>query len=281
VLIASVGVAPCFLLNAASFLAVIAALLLMRPAELFRGKPVAREKGLVREGFRYVWRTAELRVPLLMLGLVSVMAYNYSVILPLLTKSVFGRGGGAYGALSAAMGAGALAGALVMAGRSRPSTRLLVASTFAFGVATLVLAVAPGYYTAAALLVGIGAAAMLFNGSTNALLQLNAGHAMRGRVMALWAVVFLGSTPIGGPITGLLVRSLGVRWAIAIGGVATLATAAYGYAALRRSALQAGTCEGPACLPDEPFGGEALAESVDLAAAESKDWEPAPRPGTG
>ena len=277
VLISSVGVAPCFLLNAASFLAVIAALLLMRPAELFRGKPVAREKGQVREGFKYVWRTTELRVPLLMLGIVSVMAYNYSVILPLLTKDVFGRGGGAYGALSAAMGAGALVGALVMAGRARPSTRLLVFSTFAFGVVSLVLAVAPGYFVAGALLVGIGAAAMLFNGSTNSLLQLNAGHAMRGRVMSLWAVVFLGSTPIGGPITGLLVRGLGVRWAVAIGGVATLLVAAYGYAALRQSRLEGGTCEGPACLPDEPFGGEVLAESVDLAEADPADWEPAPR----
>ena len=277
VLISSVGVAPCFLLNAASFLAVIAALLLMRPAELFRGKPVAREKGQVREGFKYVWRTTELRVPLLMLGIVSVMAYNYSVILPLLTKDVFGRGGGAYGALSAAMGAGALVGALVMASRARPSTRLLVFSTFAFGVVSLVLAAAPGYFVAGALLVGIGAAAMLFNGSTNSLLQLNAGHAMRGRVMSLWAVVFLGSTPIGGPITGLLVRGLGVRWAVAIGGVATLLVAAYGYAALRQSRLEGGTCEGPACLPDEPFGGEVLAESVDLAEADPADWEPAPR----
>ena len=277
VLIASVGVGLCFLLNAASFLAVIAALLLMRPAQLFRGKPVAREKGQVREGFRYVWRTAELRVPLLMLGIVSVMAYNYSVILPILTKSVFGRGGGAYGALSAAMGAGALAGALVMASRTRPSTRLLAGSTGVFGVISLLLALAPGYYSAAGLLVGIGAAAMLFNGSTNSLLQLNAGHAMRGRVMALWAVVFLGSTPIGGPITGLLVRGLGVRWALAIGGIATIATAVYGYAALRRSGLEAGTCEGPACLPDEPFGGEVLAESVDLAEADPEDWDVAPR----
>lgn len=277
VLIASVGVGLCFLLNAASFLAVIAALLLMRPAELFRGKPVAREKGQVREGFRYVWRTAELRVPLLMLGIVSVMAYNYSVILPILTKSVFGRGGGAYGALSAAMGAGALVGALVMASRTRPSTRLLAGSTGVFGVISLLLALAPGYYSAAGLLVGIGAAAMLFNGSTNSLLQLNAGHAMRGRVMALWAVVFLGSTPIGGPITGLLVRGLGVRWALAIGGIATIATAVYGYAALRRSGLESGTCEGPACLPDEPFGGEVLAESVDLAEADPEDWEVAPR----
>jgi MFS family permease len=269
VLIASVGVAPCFLINAVSFLAVIVALLLMRPAELFRSKPVAREKGQVREGFKYVWRTKELRVPLVMLGVVSVLAYNYSVILPLLTQDVFRRGGGAYGALSAAMGAGALVGALLMASRTRPSTRLLAGSTFAFGCVSIVLAVAPGYYAAGVLLVGIGAAAMLFNGSTNSLLQLNASHAMRGRVMALWAVVFLGSTPIGGPITGLLVRGLGVRWALAIGGIATLAVAVWGYTALHRVPVEGGACEGPACLPDEPVGVEVLAEAVDLAEAEA------------
>jgi MFS family permease len=276
VLIAGVGVAPCFLFNAASFLAVIAALFLMRTTELFRSKPVARKRGQVREGLRYVWRTPELRTPLVMMAVVSTLAYNYSVVLPLMTKSVFGRGGGAYGALSAAMGAGALIGALLMASRARPSTRLLVASTFAFGAGALLLAVAPGYVAAAVLLVGIGGSAMLFNGTTNSLLQLNAGQAMRGRVMALWAVVFLGSTPIGGPITGLLVRGLGVRWAVAIGGFATMATAAAAYPSLRRRRLQEGSCEGPACLPDEPAPAEALAETIDLAEVEEAGLDVSP-----
>ena len=126
VLIAGVGVAPCFFVNGVSFLAVIAALAIMRTSELHRGKPVAREPGQVRAGLRYAWRTPSLRVPLIMLAVISTLAYNYSVILPLLTKSVFGRGGGSYGALSAAMGVGALAGALLMASRARPSRRLLV-----------------------------------------------------------------------------------------------------------------------------------------------------------
>ena len=168
-----------------------------------------------------------------MLAVVSTLAYNYSVVLPLLTRSVFGRGGGSYGVLSAAMGVGALAGALLMASRARPSRRLLVGAAFAFGVVTIALALAPGYYAGLALLVLMGGAGVLFISTTNALLQLNAADAMRGRVMALWSIVFLGSTPIGGPITGLLVRGLGVRWAIAIGGVAALATATGAVLALR------------------------------------------------
>ena len=224
-LIAWAGVAPCFFVNAVSFLAVIGALAIMRTGELQGGRRVAREPGQVRAGLSYAWRTPSLRIPLIMLAVISTLAYNYSVVLPLLTKSVFGRGGGSYGVLSAAMGVGALAGALLMASRGRPSRRLLVGAAFAFGGVTIALALVPGYYAGLALLVLMGGAGVLFISTTNALLQLNAADAMRGRVMALWSIVFLGSTPIGGPITGLLVRGLGVRWAIGIGGVAALATA--------------------------------------------------------
>jgi predicted MFS family arabinose efflux permease len=265
-LIAAVGVAPCFLFNAVSFVAVIVALAVMRTGELRPSKPVPREPGQVREGLRYVWRTPALRTPLLMMAVVSTLAYNYSVVLPLLTKDVYGRGGGAYGALSAAMGVGALAGALLMASKARPSRRLLVNSTFAFGAVTLLLAIAPGYLWGLALLVPLGAAGVLFISTTNSLLQLNADDTMRGRVMALWAVVFLGSTPIGGPLTGLIVRGFGVRAAVAVGGVAALATAAGAYWALRRRELRAGTCEAPVCLPDGPAPGDALGEGVAVRA---------------
>ncbi len=267
VLIVSFGVAPCFFFNAASFLAVIGALMLMHPGELHRGKPVAREPGQVRAGLKYAWRTPELRIPLLMLAVISTLAYNYSVVLPLLTKSVFGRGGGSYGTLSSAMGIGALAGALLMASRARPSRRLLVGAAFAFGAATIALALAPGYYAGLALMVLIGGTGVLFISTTNALLQLNATDAMRGRVMALWSIVFLGSTPIGGPITGLLVRGLSVRWAIGIGGLAVLATATGALLALRhRRLVEDGSCEAPVCLPDGPAPGDALGEAVEVGA---------------
>jgi MFS family permease len=266
-IIAAFGVAPCFFFNAASFVAVIFALSIMRRGELRTPKRVAREPGQVRAGFRYVWRTPALRVPLVMMAVVSTLAYNFSVVLPLLAKVTYGRGGGAYSALFAAMGVGALAGALLMASRARPSRRLLVASTFAFGFVTVLLAVSPGYLWGVVLLVPLGAAGVLFVSTTNSLLQLNADDAMRGRVMALWAVVFLGSTPIGGPLTGLLVRGFGVRAAVAVGGVAALATAAGAYLALRRRQLQAGACEAPACLPDGPAPGDALTESVAVHTA--------------
>ena len=111
----------------------------------------------------------------------------------------------------------------------------------------------------------MGGAGVLFISTTNALLQLNAADAMRGRVMALWSIVFLGSTPIGGPITGLLVRGLGVRWAIAIGGVAALATATGALLALRhRRVVEEGSCEAPVCLPDGPAAGDALGEAVEV-----------------
>ena len=266
VLIASVGIAFCFFFNAVSFLAVIGAMAIMRTAELRRSKPVPRKPGQVRAGLRYAWSTPTLRVPLVMLAVVSTLAYNYSVVLPLLTKTVFGRGPGAYGLLSAAMGVGALVGALLMASRAQPSRRLLIASTFAFGVVTLGLAVAPGYYVGLVLLLLMGGTGVLFISTTNALLQVNAADAMRGRVMALWAIVFLGSTPIGGPVTGLLARGFGVRWAVALGGVAALATATGAVIALRHRQVLEGSCEAPVCLPDGPAPGDALGEAVEVGA---------------
>ncbi len=252
VLIASVGVAACFLFNGVSYVAVIGALLAMRRAELFTGASAARRPGQIRAGLRYVWHTPALRVPIVMMAVVSTLAYNFSVVLPLLARIEFGRGAGAYGATFSAMGIGALAGALLMASRARPSRRLLVGSTFAFGAFTMALAVAPTYLWALAVLVPLGAASVLFVSTTNSLLQLNAEDAMRGRVMALWAIVFFGSTPIGGPLTGLLIRGFGVRAAVAIGAVAAVATAAGAYWSLRRSRVESGSCETPVCLPDDP-----------------------------
>ncbi len=273
-LIVGVGVAPCFFLNAASFLAVIAALLLMRPGELLRGKPVPRERGQVRAGLAYAWRTPALRIPLLMMAVVSTLGYNFSVLLPLMAKDAYGRGPGAYSALTAAMGVGALVGALLLASRTRPSRRLLVASTFIFGAATLALAAAPGLWLGIVVLLPLGAAAVFFIASTNTLLQLNSEASLRGRVMALWTIVFLGSTPIGGPLAGVLARGLGVRWAVAIGGVAALATGFAAAAALRRQRLTEAGAEAPetvTCLPDDPDEGPAF----DVARAVAEE------PGAG
>jgi MFS family permease len=153
----------------------------------------------------------------------------------------------------------------------------------AFGVANLALAAVPGYAAGLILLVPIGAAAVLFISSTNSLLQLNAADSMRGRVMALWSVVFLGSTPIGGPLTGALARGFGVRWAVAFGGVAAMTTAFGAFVALRRRKIREGAAEAPVCLPDGPSAGDALAEAIEVGGPHEHDPEAAagPRAGAG
>ena len=133
----------------------------------------------------------------------------------------------------------------------------------------------------------MGGAGVFFISTTNAILQVNAANAMRGRVMALWSIVFLGSTPIGGPITGLLVRGLGVRWAIAIGGIAAIATATGAVIALRhRRVVEEGSCEAPACLPDGPAPGDAPGEAVNVGGGSSAGRlpdaaAPTPAPAAG
>lgn len=234
VLIAAAGLSWTFAVNAASFAAVLAALLLMRPSELHRTDPVGAARGQVRAGLRYAWRTWELRVPLLMMAVVGTLAYNFTVILPLLASDVFHRGGGTFGALTSAMGVGALGGALGVASRRSPPYRLLVLVTLAFGVLALGVAFAPTLTSALVLLVPMGGASVAFIALTNSLLQLHSAAQMRGRVMSLWAIVFLGSTPIGAPLTGFVAGHYGARVAIALGAVATLLTALSAAAALRR-----------------------------------------------
>ena len=233
-LIATAGLSWAFLANAVSFAAVIAALWAMRAAELHRRPPVGRAKGQIRAGLRYSWHDWELRVPLLMMAVIGTLAYNFSVILPLYAGDLFHRGGGTYSTLVTAMGIGALAGALAIASRKRPSYQLLVGVTIAFGALILAVAAAPSLPVAIVLLVPMGVFSIMFIATANSLLQLHSTAAMRGRVMALWAMVFLGSTPIGSPLIGSIAAHFGVRVALGIGGVATLLIALWAGLELRR-----------------------------------------------
>jgi MFS family permease len=233
-LIWRVGLSLTFLVNAASFVAVLAALFLMRPAELHLVPRMRAGRGQVRAGLRYAWGLWELRVPLLMMAVVGTLSYNFTVVLPLFASEVFHAGGGTLGALTTAMGIGALAGALVVASRRRPRYRLLIAVTFAFGVLALAVALAPTLPLALGLLVPMGAASVAFIALANSLLQLHSTGQMRGRVMSLWAIVFLGSTPIGAPLTGLVAEHFGARAALGMGAVAALLAALGGAFALRR-----------------------------------------------
>jgi MFS family permease len=222
ILIVTLGVATCFMVNAASYAAVIVALSMMRASELNKRHVVARAKGQVREGLRYVWATPDLKLPLLAMAVVGVFAFNFTVTLPLLAKFTFHGGAGLYSAFMVAMGAGAVVGGLVTAFRSKPSTRLLAFIGLIFGGAILAVAVSPTTAAALVLLVVMGAASISFVATNNAILQLRSDPSMRGRVMSLNAIAFLGSTPIGAPLLGYISDSTSPRVALVVGGVATL-----------------------------------------------------------
>jgi MFS family permease len=222
VLILTLGVATCFMVNALSYVAVIVALSMMRASELNRRPGVVRAKGQVREGFRYVWRTPDLRILLSSMAIVGVFAFNFTVTLPLLAKFTFHGSGALYSEFLAAMGAGAVLGGLFTAHRSRPSIRMLSFIAVIFGVAILAVALAPTETVVLVLLVLMGAASISFVATNNASLQLRADPAMRGRVMSLNAIAFLGSTPIGAPLLGWISDVSNPRVALVVGGVATL-----------------------------------------------------------
>jgi MFS family permease len=222
VLILTLGVSTCFIVNAASYVAVIVALSRMRSAELYSRPGVGRKKGQVREGLRYVWSTVDLRSPLISMAIVGIFAFNFTVTLPLLAKVTFHGGAGLYSSFLAAMGAGAVAGGLFTAHRSSPSTRLLAIIGLFFGGSILAVAVAPTRLVAILLLVLMGAGSISFVATNNATLQLRSDPAMRGRVMSLNAIAFLGSTPIGAPLVGYISDISNPRIALLVGGVATL-----------------------------------------------------------
>lgn len=227
ILIGAFGVAPVFLINGISYVAVIGALLAMRTSELQLRERVARAKGQVRDGVRYVWSTPELRVPMLVMLAVFLFAYNFAVLLPLLALRTFHGSASTYGTMLALFGAGSLAGALLMASRAKtPNVRRLAILATALGVASVVLALAPVLSVAWAALPAVGGISTAFAITGNSTLQLTAADAMRGRVMALYTVVFLGSTPIGGPLAGWAGQHSGARLGLAAGGVIALVAGA-------------------------------------------------------
>jgi MFS family permease len=227
-------VGPCFAFNAISFAAVIAGLIAMRPDELWPSRRVARAKGQIREGFRYVWASTELRSTILLLTVVGTLAFNFSVVLPVMAKFTFHGDAGTYGSLTALMGAGALVGALATASRLLPTPKLLAGSCLAFGLTMTVAAVAPTLLAERVLMVLVGATSITFMATANSTCQLTSSAEMRGRVMALYGLVFLGSTPIGGPLIGWISQRFGPRFGMGIGGVATIVSAVVAGAVLLR-----------------------------------------------
>lgn len=257
VLIAGVGMEWCFLINGLSYLAVIASLSVMDKGEL-RPNRSRLGSGAIREGLRYVWRTDALRRPLLLMSVLFLFSFNYSVLLPLLAERTFNGNAGTLGLLFSVMGVGSLGGALAMAGRANPSERRLALAAIVVGVVTILVALAPSLDLAVAGMIPLGAASVAFFVTANSTLQLTARPEMRGRVMALYGMVFLGSTPFGGPVAGWVGEHFDARVGLAGGGLVALATGALGLWLLAARS-QAETVRAESERPEIPDAtGEAL-----------------------
>ena len=226
VLIITVGTAACFLLNAASYLIVVWAFAGMHQAELQRSAVVPRGPGQLREGLTYAWREPGLRGPLLLMAVIGALAYEFQVVLPLLARFSFDGDAGTYGAMTASMGLGAVVAGLIVAGRAPTAPRSLVTAAYVFGALILATAAAPTLPLAMVALVGVGAASISLLALANTTVQLKAVPEMRGRVMALWSIAFLGTTPIGGPVVGWVSEQMGPRAGLVLGGVATICAGA-------------------------------------------------------
>lgn len=268
-LIYTVGYAMCFYVNAASYVAVIAALLFMRAAELHPTARVVRAKGQIREGLRYAWSTPALRNPLLAMAVVGTLAFNFTTTLPLLAEYTYHGGAGTYSTFTAAMGAGAVVGGLLVAHRSRPSAWLLGLIGLGFGTMIALVALLPTEPLAVLALVPMGVGSIAFIATANATVQLAADPRVRGRVMSLYAIAFLGSTPIGAPLMGWISDTTSPRVALVIAAVATLAASfplARGW--LRHRAGQRAEGRSPAAQAPERAGAElGTAESRGPATA--------------
>jgi MFS family permease len=225
VIIAEVGSGWAFVINGASFFAVLASLALMRTSELRPNARARRTKGSFTEGFRYVWSRPDLVAALVMLFLIGTFGLNFPIFISTMAVRVFDTDARGFGLLSSIMAVGTVTGALLAAGRDKPSFRVLAVGAAVFGIGCTLAGIAPGYWAFAAALVVIGVAALTVLNSSNSLMQLTTEPSMRGRVMAIRLAIALGGTPIGAPVVGWIADSFGPRWALGAG-------AASGFAAM-------------------------------------------------
>lgn len=225
VLITWVGTGWVFLINVATFAAVFLGLLAMRPGELFSTEPAPRAKGQVREGFRYVWGRADLRVLLGTVFMVSTFGLNFPISLAVLARNTFGQGADAYGFLSTTLAIGTLGGATLAARRKgAPRLRLFLGAGIAFGFFEIVVGLMPTYPLVALLLVPTGALTLTFTTSAMNILQMSVPSDMRGRVMGIYMLCFLGGTPLGSPLLGWLADVIDPRAPLIVGGAVSLAS---------------------------------------------------------
>ena len=234
ILIATVGTGICFLLNAASFAAVVFSLSTMNHAQLTPSTPAPRARGQLREGFAYVRSTPALLAPLVMMAIAGCLTYEFQVSLPVMASHGLHTGSAGFGFMTAAMGIGGLLGGLWIAARGKTGLRPLVLAASGFAVAMAMAALAPVLAIELIALMFVGAANVTFMSTGNSTLQLTAAPEMRGRVMSLWFVAFQGTTPIGAPIVGWVMAVLGARSGLGLGALTVALVALGGLAAMRR-----------------------------------------------
>lgn len=225
VLIGLVGTGPVFLINAASFGAVLFGLAAMRESELRTADLVPRAKGQLREGLRYVRGRRDLVLVLLLVGFVATFGMNFQMTTALVARQVFHTGAASFGLASTMLAVGALAGALLAARRVRPRMRLLVSAAALFGLLEMATGLMPAYWAFLVMLVPTGIAMMTFTTAANATMQLSVAPEMRGRVMGLYMFVFLGTNPLGAPLVGWMAEQFGPRLSIVLGGLVATVTA--------------------------------------------------------
>jgi MFS family permease len=233
--IAVFGVSLCFAFNALSFIAMLVALRRMDRSALITSVPARRMRGDVRLALRHVRATPALWIPLAAMVLIGTFSFNFQVLMPLLASSTWHGSATTYAAMTMAMAVGSVGGALLTGGLKHVSAKLIVGAAAAFGVFELLAAAAPSLPLQILALVPLGAVSVTFAAGVNSSLQLAASPEMRGRVMSLYSVVFLGSTPIGAPLVGWLADVVSPRAGLALGGTAALIAAAAAWVAYARA----------------------------------------------
>ncbi len=241
VVIAVFGVGECFVFNAASYLAVVVAMFLIRSDQLHPSARSARAPRQVRDGFRYAWSQPTLRTTIVMLVLIGTFTFEFSTTLPMLAEFTFASGPTGLAIMTSLMGAGAVVGGLVVAAAGPPTPARLVAVAVGFGVAVGAIAVMPTIGLVYAVMPFVGVASVSMIALSNATLQLHSDPKMRGRVMSLFSMALIGSTPIGGPIVGWLGDHTSPRVALLVGAGGAFAAAAYGWHQLVRTRRAAPT----------------------------------------
>ncbi|WP_158744240.1 MFS transporter [Acidisphaera sp. L21] len=234
--IGAIGTGWAFLINGASFIAVLISLMSLRAAELRPNARARRSRGSFVEGLAYVWKRPDLMAILVMLFLIGTFGLNFPIFISTMAVSVFHTDASGYGLLSSIMAIGTVTGAFLGARREKPAFRLLLIGAALFGVGCTLAALAPGYWFFGGALVIIGVASLTVTNTSNSLMQLSTEPAMRGRVMALRVSVALGGTPIGAPIVGWVADHYGPRWALGVGAASGFAAALVAIRAVTRRA---------------------------------------------